>query len=59
VRSAPLVALPTAVRTELTITASRISHLNGERILKRPHATFATFLDIGCQEAEKSNRMEV
>jgi len=29
VRSAPFDALPTAVRTALTITASRISHLAG------------------------------
>src|SRR5579864_1610923 len=35
VRSAPLDALPTAVRTALTITASRISHLAGNKSYKR------------------------
>src|ERR1700691_6164015 len=49
-RSVPFGALPTAVRTELTSTASRMAHLRGDA------RSIVTKYSIGCQWARKSNR---
>ncbi len=49
-RSVPFGALPTAVRTELTSTASRMAHLRGDA------GSIVTSCSIGCHWTKKSNR---